>query len=183
MSLPKIKCKINASSIPLRKRNEGWTGQSNRESCRFYVVPATLEGKFWCSLQSVHFPSWMLSRCCGSPTCRSICPWRSILISFTMFLMSCNSMFFSSSSVLRLSTVMLLSVFRSQNLLFCSFSRLSSTSFPWSSVYKKLFISHLESCFGFFVIFLPLATSNYMVTYLNGNYDMDLHLTEDRNIG
>lgn len=148
-----------------------------------YVASTTLEAKFWCSPQSVHFPSRMLLRCSGSPTCRSICPWCSILISFTMFFMSCDSMFFLSSSVLRLSVVMLLSVFRSQNLLFCSFSRLSSTSFPWSSVYKKLFISHLESRFGFFVIFLPLATFNYMVTYLNSDYDMDLHLTEDRNIG
>lgn len=148
-----------------------------------YAVSAALEAIFWCSPQSEHFPSQMLLQCSGSPTCWSICPWCSILISFTMFFMSCDSMFFLSSSVLRLSVVMLLSVFRSQNLLFCSFSRLSSTSFPWSSVYKKLFISHLESRFGFLVIFLPLATFNYMVTYLNSDYDMDLHLTEDRNIG
>lgn len=78
------------------------------------------------------------THCHCSPTWRSICLWHSLFISFTVFSMRCNCMFLLATSLLRWSMVMLLSVFRSQNRLFCSFSRLSSTSFLWSSVYKKL---------------------------------------------
>lgn len=74
----------------------------------------------------VLFLSWTLSHCSCSPTWYSICLWHSVLISFAVLSIHCGCLVLLSNCLLRWSMVMLLSVFRPQIPLFCSFSRLSS---------------------------------------------------------